>query len=345
MTLDYEIKDPKERVEHVRQVLKHTTPTQSDLTYMADYILRTQERDQTKEEKTKGHPIITSNRNATIQKRESSMDQLLGMLGDDFYNITADRPGEHILDPKDAPKDDSPLVRQYLALIDDLTRQMNSAVGKRRYALKKQIIETHQQVKMLRQKDRPTGNRNPTQLKTVARLDLSDEQIMFDDAGLPFSDAPVNLFNPDHISYLLAYYSPLKQECWEDMESDVRWLLLDLENIATRALPPYLLDLITVKVDGMPSDGVSTHMLQHWSMCHTPQYWSSVWKNKVPKMITDQAKKDYICFYWRSTGYGHWQTCRKCGRTLPAHPVFFTTNGPDRFYSTCRDCRSTRKGA
>lgn len=343
MYLDYEIKSPEERVEYVAEILKDMeNPTTNDLTYMADYLLKTQERNQTKKERRAEYPCITSNRETTIKKREASIDNLFGILGDDAYNLISDIPGSQVLDPKDKSVSAAPVLETYKNLIEDLNRQLERAEGKNRYAIKKQIIETYQQMAAVKESGRPSPNKNPQQVRSVARLDLSNELIDFDDRGMPESNAAITLFNPDHVAYLMAYYSPLKQETWEDLNGDIRWLLIDLENTATRALPPLLMDLVIMKVDGLSNQEVAEKMFDLYGEDHTDQYWSTIWRKRVPKLIAEQAKKDYILWYWRHTGYGHWRKCRRCGCTKPAHPLFFTTNGDNKPYSICRQCRSKK---
>ena len=48
--------------------------------------------------------------------------------------------------------------------------------------------------------------------------------------------SPLTLLQPEHISFLLNYYSQLKQETDEELNSDMRWLLVDLEDLVDRTL-------------------------------------------------------------------------------------------------------------
>lgn len=75
------------------------------------------------------------------------------------------------------------------------------------------------------------------QIKTLAKLDLS-ENITLNEDKIPISDAPLSLLNPNHISYLLCYYSKLKEECWDDLQNDMHFLLMDLENLVEQTLLP-----------------------------------------------------------------------------------------------------------
>ena len=87
---------------------------------------------------------------------------------------------------------------------------------------------------------------NNGQIKTLAKLNL-DENITLDDKRMPHSDAVLTLLNPTHISYLLSFYSKLKEETFDDLQCDMHYLLLDLEDLVERTLPekyPVLYDIL-----------------------------------------------------------------------------------------------------
>ena len=52
----------------------------------------------------------------------------------------------------------------------------------------------------------------PSQIKSIAKLDI-EEKVHFNEDGMPVSDATLSLLNPEHVSFLLCYYSKLKEEC------------------------------------------------------------------------------------------------------------------------------------
>lgn len=51
-----------------------------------------------------------------------------------------------------------------------------------------------------------------SQLKILAKLNI-EENIQFNEEGMPISTAILSLLNPEHISFLLCYYPKLKEEC------------------------------------------------------------------------------------------------------------------------------------
>lgn len=51
-----------------------------------------------------------------------------------------------------------------------------------------------------------------SQLKTLVKLNI-EEKVHFNEEEMPISTAILSLLNPEHISFLLCYYSKLKEEC------------------------------------------------------------------------------------------------------------------------------------
>lgn len=52
---------------------------------------------------------------------------------------------------------------------------------------------------------------NNGQIKSLIKLPL-DEKVHLDENGTPISDGVLTLLNANHISYLLCFYSKLKEE-------------------------------------------------------------------------------------------------------------------------------------
>lgn len=256
--LDYSLSTPEERIECVNAVIAETPPeklTKGYLSYMSDYILFIADRNQTKKEKKTEKPILTKNREVTVKKRQISYEEVVSTLenGEDGIYALISNDKNQILDPKDpiTEKDmeEIPGVRECYEFIERLQKQFETAKGMQRYHLKKAIIETWQQMYILKSSFRAMQNRRTRvngQLKTLAKVNL-DEKITLDEEGIPQSDGILTLLNAEHISYILRYYSKLKQETYEDLTSDMHWLLIDLENLIDQTLLedyPLLYDIV-----------------------------------------------------------------------------------------------------
>lgn len=70
-------------------------------------------------------------------------------------------------------------------------------------------------------------------MKQMGYINLEEKIDILPDDTLDIKST-LSLLRADHISFLLNYYSQLKQEIDEDLNSDLRWLLIDLENLVDR---------------------------------------------------------------------------------------------------------------
>lgn len=124
----------------------------------------------------------------------------------------------------------------------------------------------------------------------------------------------------------------------------------DLDSIISIALAdnPLYLDILIAKIDGLSNEKIQEIIFQKYSLTHTVEYISCIWRKKIPKIIAETAKKEYIIWYYTNIEKGNWKKCSKCGQTKLAHNYFFSINNTskDGFYSICKDCRNskTKKG-
>lgn len=353
MKLDYSLKTPEERIAYVQSILSSSQDIKPQfLTYMSDYILFVADKDQTKKEHHEEHPIITKNREVTVNKRQVSYEEIVSNLenGEDglYAMITNDK--NQIMDRRekitDKDIDEIPQLKEYLETIKNLKAQFDTAVGTHKYYLKKQIIETWQQIYILKASFRgfAAKSKASNQLKNMAHMSL-DENITLDENQMPHSDGMITLFNPAHISFLLCYYSQLKEECCDDLQSDMHFLLLDLENLVDETLREYpvLYDLLIWKVDGYTNEEIQKLMESHYGIQHNEQYFSTLWRKRIPKMIAEQAQKNWLIWHFTNEEYGTWKQCGRCGEIKLAHPLFFSKNtSKDHFYSICKECRKKK---
>ena len=87
--LDYSLNSPEERNQLVQKILEENpNPTDSYLESLADYLVLCMEKKEKKERR-----LITENRMATVNKRETSFEGLISQLenGEDgIYNLMTD---------------------------------------------------------------------------------------------------------------------------------------------------------------------------------------------------------------------------------------------------------------
>lgn len=347
--LDYSLESPQERNELVKKIIDETPPEQLTNRYLeilADYIIFAMDKEERKKKK-----ILTDNRMVTVNKRETSFEGLVGKLenGEDgIYNMIANDKNI-IFTPKvsitQKDIDEIPALRDLRNAIDRVEQEEKKAVGKRKFLLKKQLIEMRQDQYVIKNSYRqPMYCMNA--IKSFSKIDF-DEHITINEKGEVQSDGLITLFNPKHVSALLCNYSKLKEDCWGKFFSDSYYLMEDLDNLVERTLKekyPLYYDLLIYKIDGKQNVEIQELLNRDHGIKHSLEYISSLWRNKIPKLLAEQAQEDYLVWYYTIKEKGKWKRCSRCGQIKLAHNRFFSKNKTSRdgYYSICKECRNKK---
>lgn len=345
--LDYNETDQSKRVRNVSELLDNGNwyGGNRGLANMADYMLFTNDSKTTKTERNRKYPIQSRNRKVTTDKRETSLDALAESLADSPISIYDMMDNQHssFLDARTAITDEDltkyPEIKQCVDVLEALDRQFKGATGKRKYDLRKQMIETWQQMYLIRASKNPA--RCLVHAKDMAKMALP-EHVEFDEEMMPVSDGMVSLMNPAHVSFLLEYYTSLRDEVRDDPHCDMWCLLLDLNDVvmATFPEPSELRSILLLKMLGFTNEEIDDRVSAEWGSHHTRQYYSMVWRQRIPKMVARKAQERYIWWYWKQPqNHMMWKKCSKCGQLKPAHQLFFNrNNSKSGFYSRCKEC-------
>ena len=347
--LDYTLESSEERKKLVKQIVNETPPEQLTNRYLeilADYMIFAMD----KEERKKKY-IITDNRSITINKRETSFEGLISKFenGEDgIYNMIANDKNI-IFTPKisitQKDVEEIPALKELREAIEEVEKAEKQARGKKKYLLKKQLIEMRQDQYIIK-----NAYRKPmyciNALKTFGKLDLSEE-IYFDEKGEAYSTGMISLFNPKHISALLCHYVKLKEQVWGNFSSDAYYLMEDLDVLVDKTLKekyPLYYDLVIAKIDGKSNLEIQQELEEKHGIKHSVEYISSLWRNKIPKLIAEQEQQDYLNWHYTEVERGKWKRCSRCGEIKLAHNKFFSKNktAKDGFYSICKTCRNKK---
>lgn len=358
-SLDKTITDPAERVKIVEDILAKTPSeklTPYILTVLSNYIIFTMD----KQERLQNY-IITKNHKQTIMKREVSLERFAENVANKRSNWDRDKISsddilyEFAVNDKNilfTPRD--PITQEDIDTIPGLKEMVESinklvklikekkANGEKYGVLYKQLLDLrHDQYELRAMYKKPIRMLNLK--KSICHLDLS-EKITENEDGLPQSTGVINLYNPTHISLLLTNYSRIKQECWDNFESDTHWIMEDLDNLIEKTFKkdfPLYYDLIIYKIDGKSNAEIQNRLAIDYNIRHTPEYISALWCNKIPKMIAETASKEWLVWHYTVEERGKWKKCSKCGQIKLAHNEFFSKNNTskDGFYSMCKECR------
>lgn len=356
--LDYTLETPQERNKLVKLIVAETPPEQLTNRYLeilTDYIIFAMDKEERKERK-----ILTDNRMVTVNKRETSFQGLVGKLenGEDgIYNIiTNDK--NIIFTPKvsitQKDLEEIPELKQLKEAMEIVEQQEKVARGKKKYLLKKQLIEMRKDQYVIK-----SSYRKPIYcmnlIKSFSQMDLGEKfyiDKVYENGELISADikstGKITFLNPAHVSAILCNYSKLKEDAYGRFENDSYYLMEDLDDLIECTLRddyPLYYDLLIYKIDGKQNIEIQELLYEKYNIKHSLEYISSLWRNKIPKLIAEKAQEKALIWYYTEVEKGQWKKCTRCGQIKLAHNKFFSKNktSKDGFYSICKCCRNKKK--
>lgn len=345
--LDYSLKTVEERRTLVEQVLAELDgpPNAAYLEILADYLVIPVERAERKERK-----VLTDNRMATINKRETSLEGLMAQLenGEDgIYNLINESKST-ILQPKISitKKDleEIPFLAQLRESIERWEGMLKTAEGKEAFIIKKALIEMRKDQYVIKNAYRkpvvPTKLvRSHPQIKLDEGYEIGSETNNINSEGFSLCD-------PKICQAILCNYSKLKQNSWGDFEGDIYFLMEDFDKIATEALADYpiLEKIVECKIDGKLNIEIQRTLEEEFDKKHSLEYISSLWRNKIPQLIAEKAAEQLLNWHYLQVEKGKYKKCSRCGQVKLAHSKYFSKNktSKDGWYSICKCCRSRK---
>ena len=253
MKLDYSITSPEERNELVKQILaENPEPNEKYLEALADYLVLCMEKQEKREKK-----ILTENRLATVNKRETSYEGLIEQLenGEDgIYNLMGDNSRNTIFQPKititKKDLEEIPPLRDLRESIKRWEEKLKTAEGRDAFIIKKALIDMRKDQYIIKEAFRkPIKLSKTTHVKFPIHL---DDSFSFNENGFVIPEG-ISLCNPKICSIILCNYSKLREDGWGDFEGDLWALMEDFDQVSNAALAKYPLyeEIVIDKIDGL----------------------------------------------------------------------------------------------
>ena len=345
--LDYSLQTPEERNELVQRILNEQRDeplSNAYLEVLADYLILCMEKQERRERN-----ILTDNRMTTVNKRETSFEGLVSQFenGEDgIYNLMTEDKNQ-ICQPKVSitKKDLEEIepLKQLREAIEYWEEKLKTTEGKDAFTIKRTLIELRKDQYVIK-----NAYRKPivfTQaIKSKNFIPLEGE-ITLDEEGYCKSKGVV-LTDPAVCSAVLCNYSKLKQDSYDNFESDTWYLIYDFENVCDRALEKYPLymRIVECKIDGMQNIDIQETLQVEFGIKHSLEYISSLWRKKIPALIASAAEDIYLDWYYMNVEKGQYKKCSRCGEVKLAHNKYFSKNktSKDGFYSICKNCRNSK---
>ena len=303
-----------------------------------------------KQEK-KERKILTDNRMATVNKRETSFEGLVGQLenGEDgIYNLI--RNDKNILfQPKNVITkqdiEDIPPLKQLRDAIEFWENKLKTATGRNAFIIKSTLIEMRKDQYSIRDSFRGVITAKNLTRNVGTSIELPSDEWIDENGEIKYSG--VSFLDPKVISAILCNYVKLKQTSWDKVQSDTWCLMLDFDRLLEKALADYPLyqRIVEYKTEMLSNVEIQEELEKEFGFTHSLEYISSLWRNKIPALIAQVATDDWLVFHYTMEDYGKWKKCTRCGQIKLAHSRFFSINktSKDGWYSICKNCRNAKK--
>lgn len=335
LKLDYKIDDVKKRLEIVKQICEDHEDelTPHNLEQFGDYLVFQMEKEERKERK-----ILTPNRMVTVNKRETSFEGVVSKFEknqDGIYGIINEDKNV-ILSPKVSITAKDIAEIPFIAQIRESIKKLR-AIPNKNYIVQQAIIDLSQTqyivkdayLKPIRSK-KSSSIAEPSVIDWYSLLDFKDWNI---------------------VKAFLHNYSKLKTSSDQKIQTDMYWILQDFERLADKALQerePMLYDIMLYKIMNMQNKDIQKKLEQDYGRTYSVEYISSLYNNKIPKLIAAEYEKEELLYHYTFVEKGKWKKCNRCGQVKLLHPIFFSKNSSSSnngFYSICKECRNSKKGA
>jgi hypothetical protein len=221
-------------------------------------------------------------------------------------------------------------------------QKLKSTTGKDAYIIKKAIIDLRKDQYIIKNAyRRPIVTTHATHESYSVPLNYTEEVV---DGEVVYSGA--SLLDYKVCSAVLCNYSKLRASGEGNFMSDTWYFMEDFDRISTKALAdfPYYERLVELKIDGRQNLDIQDILHEEFGVKHSIEYISSLWRNKIPKLIAAAAEEDFLDWWFLTQEKGEYKKCSRCGQIKLAHNRYFSKNksSKDGWYSICKSCRNKK---
>jgi hypothetical protein len=200
-------------------------------------------------------------------------------------------------------------------------------------------------------------NEEQIRKKRWLSIELKKDQVAYKDAMSKHVNAKsvirqslqgkldVNFADLEAIDFLFHEYSNLKQYCYDDINSDLKHVLMDFEQLVdSTPLSEILKEVLVLKIDGLSHSEINHHLSDKYQIQFGKQHISTMVRNIIPKKIIDNYRKQREDWFYTEIVKGKYKKCNRCGEIKLASDNYFSKDkkGIFGYKSICKKCHSTK---
>jgi hypothetical protein len=320
--------------------LSEKLPVCLGLSYMAGYVLFNKEEavDNIIKEKTQNYR----------DTKHVSLNQIIEEKGEESLPRKGFPANYKNIKPTitDADRENIPPLVDMNNFISSLASQMEKETdSKEKYRLKKMLIEARQDQYAIKESYLRPIRFQPDYTETRYVFD-EDTGYYNDGEYHEVSNNTIDLSNPKHIYQLLNHYSALRQQHYDDPNSDMRYILDTLEELISKTpLKTFFSRLLTRKIDGATYEVIAKELRDDYGVDFSVAYLSSTFANYIPKEIAKIYEQEYEDWYYTYAAKGDYKQCTCCDNNYLRSSKYFRKDGKskDGLSTICKICRKIKE--
>lgn len=144
--------------------------------------------------------------------------------------------------------------------------------------------------------------------------------------------------NPKHIAAFITYYQDLKLQLWDKLDTYGRTLFWDFDRYRKlMGLSPLKDRMLELRIQRIPYEEIIECIAAEFGIVFYTNHLTNIFQNEIPKKMAATAAKIRLEI---ETPPEEKIECGKCGKMLPANPLFFSRNNArkSKFARFCKDC-------
>lgn len=181
---------------------------------------------------------------------------------------------------------------------------------------------------------------------TTTEYDFFEDTFYYNDQNkrIHVSNNTIDLGNPHHIHKILELYTKLRQDHYDDTQSDMRYILDTVDWLISESnFKEIFSRLIILRIDGFTYADISHLFLTEYNIDVSESYLSKVYTKQIPERIAKTYTTSYEEWYYTYKEKGEFKKCSKCGRIKLANTNYFNKDNrkkKDPLRNICKECCS-----